>query len=101
MKPARSRRPKAFGKRAYMDFSTWKRSEPPALGNSSRRAKATAPCAARWWCRLRSRIRQRTSSAAILLALAPALMAQQYDVVLAGGRVMDPASNLDAVRYVG
>jgi dihydroorotase len=28
-------------------------------------------------------------------------MAQQYDVVLAGGRVMDPASNVDAVRYVG
>ena len=26
---------------------------------------------------------------------------QQYDLVLANGRVMDPASNLDAVRSVG
>ncbi len=29
------------------------------------------------------------------------LAAQGYDLVLAGGRVMDPASGLDAVRYVG
>lgn len=28
-------------------------------------------------------------------------LAAQYDVVLAGGRVMDPASNLDAVRNIG
>lgn len=35
-----------------------------------------------------------------LLFLAPLLMAQQYDVVLANGRVMDPESNLDAVRNV-
>src|SRR5205823_13272766 len=27
--------------------------------------------------------------------------AQTYDVVLAGGRVMDPESNLDAVRHIG
>jgi dihydroorotase len=33
--------------------------------------------------------------------LASAVQAQQYDVVIAGGRVMDPASGLDAVRYVG
>jgi N-acyl-D-aspartate/D-glutamate deacylase len=43
----------------------------------------------------------------LLLALAGAIqspaVAQQatYDVVLAGGRVMDPESGLDAVRYVG
>ena len=37
-----------------------------------------------------------------LLALASLpLMAQQYDIVLANGRVMDPASNLDAVRFIG
>jgi dihydroorotase len=35
-----------------------------------------------------------------LLACAP-LMAQQYDIVLANGRVMDPGSGLDAVRNVG
>ena len=29
------------------------------------------------------------------------LLAQQYDLVLANGRVMDPASNLDAVRFIG
>lgn len=35
------------------------------------------------------------------LFFAPLLMAQQYDVVLANGRVMDPESGLDAVRNVG
>ena len=29
------------------------------------------------------------------------LAAQQYDVVLEGGRVMDPETGLDAVRSVG
>src|SRR5215831_6648802 len=29
------------------------------------------------------------------------LVAQQYDIVLQGGRVVDPESNLDAVRNVG
>jgi dihydroorotase len=33
--------------------------------------------------------------------LAVPLFAQTYDVVVANGRVLDPASNLDAVRYVG
>jgi len=33
--------------------------------------------------------------------LAAAALAQDYDVVLANGRVMDPASGLDAVRQVG
>jgi dihydroorotase len=28
-------------------------------------------------------------------------MAQNYDLVVANGRVMDPATNLDAVRYIG
>jgi len=39
----------------------------------------------------------------LLLALIviPALPAQQYDLVLANGRVMDPASGVDAVRQVG
>jgi len=37
----------------------------------------------------------------VLALAAMPLVAQQYDVVLANGRVMDPASNLDAVRYVG
>ena len=37
-----------------------------------------------------------------LLALStPIVSAQQFDVVLAGGRVMDPESGLDAVRNVG
>jgi N-acyl-D-aspartate/D-glutamate deacylase len=37
-----------------------------------------------------------------LLLLLPALLsAQNYDVVLRGGRVMDPESSFDAVRYVG
>jgi N-acyl-D-aspartate/D-glutamate deacylase len=36
-----------------------------------------------------------------LLLLAAPLLAQQYDVVLANGRVMDPESGLDAVRNVG
>jgi dihydroorotase len=36
-----------------------------------------------------------------LLALAAPLFSQPYDIVLANGRVMDPESNLDAVRNVG
>jgi len=35
------------------------------------------------------------------LACVSGLWAQPYDIVLANGRVMDPASNLDAVRSVG
>src|SRR5947208_15900032 len=30
-----------------------------------------------------------------------ALQAQDFDVVIANGRVMDPATNLDAVRHIG
>src|SRR5216684_5034445 len=37
----------------------------------------------------------------ILVFLAAPVLAQQYDVVLANGRVMDPESGLDAVRNVG
>ena len=33
--------------------------------------------------------------------LAPLLFAQQYDLVLTGGRVMDPETNLDAIRNIG
>src|SRR5438045_9166424 len=38
---------------------------------------------------------------ALLFAMALPLAAQQYDVVLANGRVMDPESNLNAIRHVG
>ena len=37
----------------------------------------------------------------VLLALSASLAAQTYDVVLVNGRVMDPETNLDAVRNVG
>jgi N-acyl-D-aspartate/D-glutamate deacylase len=37
----------------------------------------------------------------LLMALAIPLIAQQYDVVLNNGRVIDPDSNLDAIRSVG
>jgi N-acyl-D-aspartate/D-glutamate deacylase len=36
-----------------------------------------------------------------LLPVAPTLAAQQYDLVLEGGRVIDPETSLDAVRNVG
>jgi N-acyl-D-aspartate/D-glutamate deacylase len=36
-----------------------------------------------------------------LLSLSTGLTAQQYDLVLEGGRVMDPETGLDAVRNVG
>src|ERR1700694_4233424 len=36
-----------------------------------------------------------------ILMLAGQLRAQTYDLVVAGGRVLDPASNLDAVRHIG
>src|SRR5437667_10254818 len=35
------------------------------------------------------------------LLFAGPLCAQTYDLVVAGGRVLDPASNLDAVRHIG
>ena len=35
------------------------------------------------------------------LALATPIIAQPYDLVLAGGRVMDPETGFDAVRHVG
>ncbi len=37
----------------------------------------------------------------VLILIASAAQAQQYDIVIAGARVMNPASGLDAVRYVG
>jgi N-acyl-D-aspartate/D-glutamate deacylase len=37
----------------------------------------------------------------LLLLFCPLLFAQKYDVVIEGGRVMDPESGLDAVRSVG
>ncbi len=41
-------------------------------------------------------------SSLVLLALATTIVsAQQYDLVLEGGRVMDPETGLDAVRNVG
>jgi len=39
--------------------------------------------------------------ATILLLLPLLVTAQDYDLVLANGRVLDPATNLDAVRHVG
>src|SRR5882724_6680081 len=36
----------------------------------------------------------------LFLAITP-LLAQQYDIVLANGRLIDPASGLDAVRHIG
>src|ERR1035441_3472272 len=36
-----------------------------------------------------------------VLGLACLAGAQGYDVVIANGRVMDPSSGLDAVRYIG
>ena len=43
----------------------------------------------------------RNLRSALLVLLVPAAFGQQYDIVLANGRVMDPASNLDAVRNIG
>ncbi len=39
--------------------------------------------------------------AGLFLLIASPMFAQQYDVVLANGRVMDPETNLDAIRHVG
>jgi N-acyl-D-aspartate/D-glutamate deacylase len=39
--------------------------------------------------------------ASLLLVIASPLFAQPYDLVLANGRVMDPETNLDAIRNVG
>src|SRR5262245_35843315 len=38
---------------------------------------------------------------AALISMACSLGAQTYDLVISGGRVLDPASGLDAVRSIG
>ena len=38
---------------------------------------------------------------ALFLILAGAIYAQDFDLVIANGRVMDPATNLDAFRHIG
>src|SRR5581483_9416314 len=43
----------------------------------------------------------RTFAVLCMLMLAGTAAAQQYDLVLQGGRVLDPETNLDAVRNVG
>ncbi len=43
----------------------------------------------------------RSALAAFVLSLAAASSAQDFDLVLANGRVMDPASRLDEVRHIG
>src|SRR5579863_3481906 len=43
----------------------------------------------------------RTGIVLSLMLWAGLASAQQYDVVLANGRVLNPATNLDAIRYVG
>ena len=39
--------------------------------------------------------------ALLTLLMAPLVVAQSYDIVIRGGRVIDPESKLDAVREVG
>jgi dihydroorotase len=54
--------------------------------------------------RLPRRVFIGTAALAVMVALAASATTQPsatYDIVLAGGRVMDPASGLDAVRHVG
>ncbi len=46
-------------------------------------------------------MRRLSCSLTLFLLSATILSAQQYDLVLAGGRVMDPETGLDAVRNVG
>jgi N-acyl-D-aspartate/D-glutamate deacylase len=46
-------------------------------------------------------MRKLVFSAAFLLLAIPFVIAQQYDVVIEGGRVMDPETGQDAVRNVG
>src|SRR5271166_5463529 len=46
-------------------------------------------------------MRQLTLSVCLLLFSTAALAAQQYDLVIEGGRVMDPETGLEAVRNVG
>ncbi len=38
---------------------------------------------------------------ALLLALSTSVFAQDYDLVILNGRVIDPETNLDAIRNVG
>src|SRR5437764_670 len=49
---------------------------------------------------VRNRIRAMRNLLYVTLLVAP-LLAQDFDLVLANGRVMDPASGLEAVRHIG
>src|SRR5437016_6597762 len=40
-------------------------------------------------------------SVALFLLLASVCLSQDFDLVIANGRVMDPTANLDAVRHIG
>ena len=40
-------------------------------------------------------------SVLLFVALAACAAPETYDVVLANGRVMDPASGLDSIRHIG
>jgi dihydroorotase len=48
-----------------------------------------------------TRVKENQAMRFLLLLLPSVLAAQNYDIVLRGGRVMDPESGLDAVRQVG
>lgn len=50
------------------------------------------------WMHFRGRVHLKSILA---LSFCCSLFAQTYDVVIAGGRVMDPESGLDAVRHIG
>src|SRR5271165_7084921 len=52
-------------------------------------------------CGLGALMRKLIFCLAVLLFATCSLSAQQYDVVIEGGRVMDPETGLDAIRNVG
>src|SRR5471030_1436913 len=65
-------------------------------------------CQSTWHDRARSplqhttiRMMRRAILLLPLLLFTALIQAQPYDIVIANGRVMDPASNLDAVRHIG
>src|SRR4051812_44123329 len=56
------------------------------------------PTSAKHWPRLRKRT---VGLCATLWCLTVAALAQEYDLVIRNGRVLDPESGLDAIRNIG
>jgi dihydroorotase len=88
-------------------FAIVRQAEPPvnALGVAARKIGSQVRGSRYAATQPRTPTVNRTSALAALMLLPVSLLAQErvapFDIVIAGGRVMDPESGLDAIRHIG